>query len=185
MQKKREYDAANHDFTIRHFLQNSTNSSSANIHQSDNTTKPIQHLWNTATSVPNMHYNDKLSKSCSEPTISSRAVLEATKSFKQMPTIDSEHICANRQQTSNDCDTDHVPEYTQEAGKQIVSQFANRFPTFKPKLMKQFPKEWLNVQNTEQGKASGTNQLFQFSHLERGERERLIQELFEYGPIHN
>ena len=169
------YNAANHDFTLRHALQNMKTAPTIN-QQTKNPNPKLQHLWNTATSnTQQQSKNELFNKSRSEPNIQPQEddVLQATQSFAKIKGINN--CMNNKQDEVND-------EYNEDSARQIVNEFAARFPIFKSKLAQQFPKEWLNVSEIEEIEKHNPYQLFQFSQLERTERERIIQELYEYGP---
>eukprot|EP01084_Bolivina_argentea_P233796 393690_1 len=169
-----EYNAANHDFTMRHALENIKNESTT-ITQQKNRNPRTQHLWNTASKQTK---NKLLNTSRSDGTIQSNGILDATQTFKSSMSKDIN--LANNSSNNNDINMND--EYSEESARQIVNLFAQTFPSFQSKLQEQFPNEWLNIQHIEQDKVNDANKLFQFSQLERTEREKIIQELYEYGP---
>ena len=175
-----DYNTANHDFTMRHALQDlKTNPSSSSTKQNNSNSK-LEHLWNTATSPANTMRNKEINKSRSEPNIQSNAVLQATQSFAKFQSITN--LNSNNISKDNSKDKEETQEYDDETAKTIVYEFVTRFPSFKSKLAEQFPEEWLNISHEEHTNKPDPHQLFQFSQLERTEKERIIQEIFEYGP---
>ena len=182
-----DYNAANHDFTIRHALHDLKNNPSSSIikqnnnnsNSNSNSNSKLQHLWNTATSPSNKEIN----KSRSEPNIQSNAVLEATQSFAKIQSISS--LNANNTTNSNNNNNnkngkeEESQEYDEESAKNIIREFVTRFPIFKSKLSEQFPNEWLNPSEIQLSEKPDPHQLFQFSQLERTEKERIIQEIYE------
>ena len=172
------YKSANHDFSLRMALGNMKKTASSRIAAPKNPIPNNEHLWNMAgPAIKQKH--DFLSKSRSEPTIPSNAVLEATQQFDRGFTVHTEKQKGNDTKTE---DTVQEEEYAEDAAKQIVSQFCHRFPAFKSKLSEQFPEEWLNLQPANQHQEThDATKLFQYSQLCRDDRERIIQELYEYG----
>lgn len=175
-----DYNAANHDFTMRHILQDLKRNPSPSNTKQNNYNSKLEHLWNTATSPPNNKRNKAINKSRSEPNIQPNAVLQATQSFAKIQEINNFNY--NNLPNKNNERKDDAQEYDDNAAETIVCEFVTRFPSFKSKLAEQFPEKWLKISHEPQKNQPDPHQLFQFSQLERTEKERLIQEIFEYGP---
>lgn len=172
MNPSSNYNAANHDFTIRYALQNrntknmnsdenntniNINSWSASDLMANSANHRMKHLWNIATSTASTTARNFNINNCTNIS------------------IDTENDCLENKRHQQ-------KHYSEKEAENIVREFALRFPHFTHQLKEQFPKEWLEIKSAVpiQQSTVNANKLFQFYQLQRSEKERLMQEIFEY-----
>ena len=163
------YHSANYDFTFRHAInKNSDDDIQPNdikfnrLNINNNDSQKFKHLWNVATS-PKQNKTKTLYKATSNILLNTNNKNDNTNDID----INLEN---NNETNSND-------EYSEDTAQNIVREFALTFPYFKPKLLEQFPKEWVEPKSNNIEYIDKTQELFQLSSLQRNEKEQLIHDM--------
>lgn len=159
-----DYHTSNYDFTFRNTLDNDNQQikfkKNIKLNNKNKIENKYVHAWETITSPKKKIINEQSKK-------------------KIVISTNNEYNNEENDKNESDNENEIESEYSIEEAEQIVKEFAITFPKFKLKLLEQFPEEWIIGKNESDNgnNIDQTQELFQFSLIQRNEREKLINEM--------